>query len=123
MAAPAVISLVCLPKMRRADASELFLSGEKISAARAVEVGLLNRAVPRDELDGAVESIVDKVVRGGPGALAAAKSLIAKVPDLDRAAALAWTGELSAALFASDEAQAGMRAFRERSTAPWVPGG
>ena len=29
---PAVISVVCLPKLRRADASELFLSGERISA-------------------------------------------------------------------------------------------
>ena len=32
--APAVISVVCLPKLRRADASELFLTGERISAAR-----------------------------------------------------------------------------------------
>ncbi len=119
--APAVISVVCLPKMRRADASELFLSGEKISADRAAEVGLINRAVPRDDLDGEVRAVVAKVVRGGPTALAAAKSLITTVPDLDRAAALRWTGELSRSLFASEEAQAGMRAFRERSTAPWVP--
>ena len=52
--APAIISVVCLPKMRRADAAELFLSGERITAARAVEVGLLNRAVPASELDAAV---------------------------------------------------------------------
>ena len=119
--APAVISVVCLPKMRRADASELFLSGEKISAGRAVEVGLLNRVVARDELDAAVSEVIAKVVRGGPRALAAAKSLITRVPDLGRADALAWTGELSSALFASDEAQAGMRAFRQRTTPPWVP--
>ena len=31
--APAIISVVCLPKLRRADALELFLSGERISAA------------------------------------------------------------------------------------------
>src|SRR5262249_46686519 len=44
--APAIISVVCLPKLRRADALELFLSGERISAARAAEVGLITRAVP-----------------------------------------------------------------------------
>ena len=32
--APAIISVVCLPKMRRADALELFLSGERIPASR-----------------------------------------------------------------------------------------
>jgi len=119
--APAIISVVCLPKLRRADASELFLSGERISATRAAEVGLLNEAVPRDELDATVAAMVAKLVAGGPNALAAAKSLITKVPDMDRADAFEWTAELSAALFRSDEGQAGMRAFRDRTSAPWVP--
>ena len=119
--APAVISVVCLPKMRRADASELFLTGAKISAGRAVEVGLLNRSVPRDRLDASVGSVVEELVRGAPGALGAAKSLITRVPVMDRAAAFGWTAELSASLFGSDEAQAGMRAFRERTDPPWIP--
>src|SRR5947209_1848533 len=34
--APAIISVVCLPKLRRADALELFLTGEQFDAARAV---------------------------------------------------------------------------------------
>lgn len=119
--APAMISVVCLPKMRRADASELFLSGEKITATRAVEVGLLNRAVPRDRLDTTVSDVVAKLLAGGPNALAASKSLITRVPDLERSQAFTWTAALSAELFGSDEAQAGMAAFRERSTPPWVP--
>src|SRR5215469_15628335 len=52
--APAIISVVCLPKIRRADALELFLSGERISADRAAEVGLITRAVPAGELDAEV---------------------------------------------------------------------
>lgn len=119
--APAIISVVCLAKMRRADASELFLSGERISAARAVEVGLLNRAVPAADLDDAVAGIVAKVVAGGPSALAASKRLIREVPGQDRDAAFAWTAELSAELFASDEAAAGIRAWRDKTDAPWVP--
>jgi methylglutaconyl-CoA hydratase len=121
--APAMISVVCLPKLRRADASELFLSGEKITAGRAAEVGLVNRAVPRAELDEAVDELVGKLVAGAPGGLAAAKTLISKVPDMDRADAFGWTAELSASLFRTDEAQAGMKAFRERRPAPWVPAG
>ena len=120
--APAMISVVCLPKMRRADAAELFLSGERITAARAVDVGLLNRAVPRDALDAAVDEVVEKLVAGGPLALAAAKRLLRDVPDLSRDDAFAMTEVLSAELFASDEAAEGMAAFREKRPAPWVPG-
>ena len=120
--APAMISVVCLPKMRRADASELFLSGERITASRAVEVGLLNHVVAREGLDVAVADIVDKVVAGGPLALAASKRLVAEVPDLDRTAAFAMTQTLSAELFASEEAAEGIGAFREKRPARWVPG-
>ena len=113
--------MVCLPKMGRADASELFLSGERITAARAVEVGLLNRTAAPDALDAAVDEVVTKVVAGGPQALAAAKRLVREVPGQDPDEAFAWTAELSAELFASDEAAAGIEAWREKSDAPWIP--
>lgn len=120
--APAVISVICLPKMRRADASELFLRASRFSAARAAEVGLVTRAVPDDHLDDEVAAVTDDLVRGGPAALAACKRLINEVPGADRDEALAWTAELSAALFASDEAAEGIAAFLERRDATWVPG-
>ena len=53
--APAIISVVCLPKLRRADAAELFLTGKRCPGPRAAEIGLINRAVPRESLDGAVD--------------------------------------------------------------------
>jgi methylglutaconyl-CoA hydratase len=119
--APAVISVVCLPKMRRADASELFLTGERITPARAASVGLINEAVPAGEIDRRVEHYVSMIVQGGPKALAAAKDLIARVPAMDVAEAFEWTGRRSRELFESAEAQAGIAAFRERRAAPWVP--
>ena len=118
---PAVISVVCLPKLRRADASELFLTGERIPASRAESVGLVNRAVPRDGLDAAVGELVGKLVRGGPNALAASKQLVAKVPQMARSDAFDFTAPLSAALFRSDEAKEGISAFKERRDAAWVP--
>lgn len=119
--APAVISVVCLPKLRRADALELFLTGERITAQRAAEVGLITRAVPHDQLDAAVDEVVGKVVRGGPAALALSKQLVFKVPDMSRDDAFAWTGPASAALFNSAEGQEGIAAFREKRDAAWIP--
>lgn len=119
--APAIISVVCLPKMRYGDAMELFLSGERISATRATELGLLNKAVPADQLDAAVRELLDKLLLGGPKALAVAKQLVNKVSGMDRSEAFKWTAQLSAELFASEEASVGIQAFRERRTPPWVP--
>lgn len=119
--APAIISVVCLPKMRRSDALELFLSGERVPAARAAEVGLINKTSPRGRLSEAVDEVVGKLVLGGPKALAAAKSMVYKVPAMDRAEAFERMAKLSAALFRSEEASAGMAAFREKMQAPWVP--
>ncbi len=119
--APAVISVVCLPKMRQADASELFLTADRFTPTRAAEVGLINKAVPADEIDDTLADYLSMVVRGGPLALAACKELIAKVPDMNRAEAFEWTSARSKALFESDEASAGIAAFRERRDAPWVP--
>lgn len=120
--APAVISVVCLPKMRRSDAMELFLTGERISAARAVEVGLINHAASAESLDAKVAEIVGMVLRGGPNALAASKSLLAAVPAFsDRRAAFEWAQPFSASLFASEEGAEGIAAFKERRDPNWIP--
>jgi methylglutaconyl-CoA hydratase len=119
--APAVISVVCLPKMRRSDALELFLTGERITAERASQVGLITMSVPRMALDEAIATVVDALLAGAPGALAAAKTLVARVPGEDREVAFRWTAELSARLFASEEAAEGMAAFREKRSPSWRP--
>ncbi len=121
--APAMISVVCLPKMRRGEAMEAFLRGNRFPATRAAELGLINRAVPASDLDDEVAAVVADVVRGGPNALAAAKRLVNEVPAMHQQEAFAYTARLSGELFAGAEAAAGMKAFLERGTPPWVPPG
>jgi methylglutaconyl-CoA hydratase len=118
--APAVISVVCLPKLRPADARAAFLRGSRFSAAEAAEVGLVNAAVPADRLDEEVDAVVTDLLAGGPGAIAAAKRLLAEVPGTPVDEAFRWTGELSAQLFATEEAREGMRAFLEKRPAAWT---
>ncbi len=118
--APAVISVVCLPKMRRADASQLFLTGEPFGADRAAEVGLITRAVPEGDLDEVVDQMLEHLLLGGPRALAAIKLIFSNVPFLERDQAFEWTSAQSARLFASEEATAGIAAFRERRAPPWA---
>ena len=119
--APAIISVVCLPKMRYSDAMELFLSGERIPSIRAAEAGLLNHAVPAAELDLKINDLLGKLSGGGPIALDKCKQLIVKVPHMQRDEAFEWATTLSNGLFRSEEAAVGIKAFREREDAPWVP--
>ena len=107
--------------MRLADARELFLRGTRFPAAKASEVGLITSAVDDGDLDAAVDEIVADLVRGGPEALAACKTLIGRVPTMPRAEAFAWAAGLSTELFGSDEAAEGIAAFLDRRSAAWVP--
>jgi methylglutaconyl-CoA hydratase len=118
---PAIISVVCLPKMRRGDALEAFLRGRRFPATEAARLGLITRAVPADELDAAVAEVVDDLKRGGPTALAQAKRLVYEIPQLPADEAFRVTSARSAALFGSDEAAEGMAAFLEKRRPSWAP--
>ena len=120
--APAIISVVCLPKMRRGDALEVFLRGNRFPASRAAEIGLISRAVPAEELDAAVDEVLADLRLGGPAALGFAKRLVYDVPAMEQKEAFAWTADLSQRLFKGEEAAAGMEAFLKRRKAPWAAG-
>jgi methylglutaconyl-CoA hydratase len=114
---PAVISVVCLPKLGRHHGMKLFLTGERFSAARAVEVGLIHAVVPAAQLSTAVSEQVGMIRQGGPNAIIECKRLVRRVPEVSREVAFAETAPWSARLFASDEAKEGMAAFREKRPA------
>ena len=121
--APAIISVVCLPKMRRGEAMEAFLRGHRFPASRAAELGLISRAVPADELDAAVEEVLADLRLGGPNALGFAKRLVYEVPAMEQKEAFAWSSDLSQRLFKGEEAAAGMKAFLKREKPPWATDG
>ena len=51
---PAVISVVCIPKLGKHHAMRLFVTGKRFTGVEAVEMGFAHRAVPRAELEAAV---------------------------------------------------------------------
>ena len=107
--------------LREADARAAFLRGIRFLADEAARIGLINRAVPAEDLDAAVDEIVQDLLAGGPNAIAATKRLLAEVPGMPVDDAFAWTQQFSAELFTSDEAKEGMGAFLEKRPASWVP--
>lgn len=119
---PAIIAVPVLARMNPTAAHEYFLTGSPFDAQEAVRTGLVNRAVPPDQLDAAVAEYTSALVKGGPEALAAAKQLRATVPREDPATAYSRLEALSARHFSSPEGKAGIAALLARTPAPWVPG-
>ena len=118
--APAIISVVCLPKMRRGEAMEAFLRGHRFPASRAAELGLITRAVPAEQLDNALEEVLGDLRKGGPNALGFCKQLVNQVPLMEQKEAFQWTARLSGQLFQSEEAAEGMKAFLQKRKPSWA---
>jgi enoyl-CoA hydratase/carnithine racemase len=101
-----------------AIALELTLTGEYISAARAYELGLINRVAPAaDVVDVAIE-LAEKIAANGPLGLAATKELV-RLAVTDNAAARARHGELQGQVFSSEDAREGSLAFMEKRPPVW----
>lgn len=118
--APAVVAVACLRVMRPRDAAELMLTGETVGAERALAAGLVSAVVELVALDTTVAAWVSQLSRGGPGAVAATKTLLRRVPGMDRDEAFAWTAQLSQELFGGAEANDGIAAFLARRSPPWA---
>jgi methylglutaconyl-CoA hydratase len=117
---PACISPYVLKRVGERYARQYFLTGERLTAAKARECGLVNHVVPAAGLDAEVESQVQSLISSGPEALAAAKRLMRAVTEMTLDEAGPYTAEMIARLRMSAEGQEGMSAFLERRKPKWA---
>jgi methylglutaconyl-CoA hydratase len=117
---PAAISPYIMRRIGESAARELFLTGERFDARRALEIGLVNKVVPHDELEVKVDEIIRLLLSSGPEAIASCKELLHKVPAMTDAEAKSYTAEMIARLRVSQEGQEGMAAFLEKRKPRWA---
>jgi methylglutaconyl-CoA hydratase len=118
---PAVISPLVAAAIGERQCRRYFLTGERISAHRAHEIGLVHEVAGEQGLDDAVGRIVADLLKGAPQALGEAKALISRVVGRSFEAELvSETAGLIAARRASDEAWEGLSAFLEKRKPGWV---
>lgn len=116
---PACISPYVIRRAGEAKCREFFLSGERISAQKALSAGLVNEIVALSELDEAVERWIKRFLKNGPQALAVCKELLEKVPGMTLYEAKDFTAADIAKLRISEEGQEGMKAFLEKRKPRW----
>lgn len=98
----------------RKQALEMAFTGDAISAATAVQWGLVNRAVPAAELDACTLDLLERATRGTLHAKGIGKRCFYTQVDLDQPKAYAHALEVMAATSQTPEAQERMRAFVEK---------
>lgn len=118
---PAVISPYVIAAMGERAARRYFLTAERFDAAEALRLGLLHAVVPEEQLQSQIDTWVDELLKGGPAAQAAAKSLIFAVSrQPGSAAVIEDTARRITAARASDEGKEGLNAFLNKRKPAWL---
>ena len=120
---PAVISPYVIAKIGETHARALFLTGERFSGDRALQIGLVHRlAADEVALDALVSETLSQLDSSGPEAVRECKKLIAWVASHEKSDSIPYTIEAIAARRVSKEGQGGMTAFLNKQKAPWLAG-
>jgi enoyl-CoA hydratase/carnithine racemase len=116
---PMMITAVLMAIVPRRALLDLMLTGRRLSAGEALDLGVVSRVVSPDELDEAVDTVVADLLGKSPAALALGKQAFYAVADLDFDSALDHLhGGLTAIAMTADAAE-GVAAFGEKREPQW----
>ncbi len=101
------------------NAMEVLLLADRISAERALEMGLVNRVVRRDAVMDEALGLAETICKNGPLAVRACKQSAKEATFLPLKEALENEMSYSASVFMSEDAKEGIRAFKEKRPPVW----
>lgn len=107
----------------RKRALEMLLTGEPIDAQTAADWGLVNRVVPRDELEGATIELAMKIAGYSSEVVGLGKAAFYTQVEMSQSDAYLMTKDVIAGNAAIPDGQEGMRAFLEKRPPVWPAGG
>jgi enoyl-CoA hydratase/carnithine racemase len=115
-----MVGAIRLPqRIEWADAMELLLTGEPISAERAQRIGLVWRVVPHDDLMAVARTLAGRLVANAPLAQRAMKEMAMRAPHLTDNEAIRFAETMRAVVGNTKDAAEGMRAAVEKRTPEW----
>lgn len=117
---PFMIMALIYRNVGRKKATEMLLLGERLDAAEAERLGLVNRVVPDDELDAAVDAWAAKLAASSPLLVRMGKDAIARQMDMPLEDGLDYLRSQLALAFSTDDIQEGVRAFFDKREPRWT---
>jgi enoyl-CoA hydratase/carnithine racemase len=117
---PTIVGAIRLPhKIAMQPALELLLTGDRIDAARAKEIGLALDVVPHDDLLPAARRLADRLCQGAPLAVRAVKEMAYRGQQLPWTEAVRMGEAMRRVVHTSEDASEGRLAARERRAPKW----
>ncbi|HEY7294550.1 MAG TPA: enoyl-CoA hydratase-related protein [Dehalococcoidia bacterium] len=101
-------------------AMELLLIGDQLTAQQALQYGLVNRVVSKEELMPTAEAYARKIVANAPLAVRAIKELAVRSQYMHLSDGLRLEASIQQVLRQTEDAKEGPRAFAEKRPAQWT---
>lgn len=105
--------------LSRKQAFEMLITGEFIDAHTALQYGLINRVVPVDQLDQALQSLINAITAKSSVAVRTGKNMFYKQLDMPLADAYEYASEVMTCNMMSEDVSEGIDAFIEKRHAVW----
>jgi enoyl-CoA hydratase/carnithine racemase len=117
---PAIVGAIRLPqRVNWQYAMELLLTGDRISAARAHQIGLVGWVVPPDRLLDEARQLAGRLVKGAPLAQRAMKEMAVRAQQLPPLEAIRFGETMRKVVATTDDAREGGRAARDGRPPRW----
>ena len=117
---PTIVGAIRLPqKIGWQAAMELLLTGERIDAHKAKEIGLAGWVVPHDELMTEARRLADRLLAGAPLAQRTIKEVATRSQQLPSLEAIRFGETMRKVAAATHDATEGIKAFAERRAPEW----
>jgi enoyl-CoA hydratase len=117
---PFMIMALIYRNVPRKKTTELLLLGERIDAAEAQRIGLVNRVVAADQFDAAVADWATKLAAKSPVLMKLGKDALYRQQDMALAEALDFLRAQLTIAFATEDIQEGVKAFFEKREPQWT---
>lgn len=116
---PFVISALLVEHIGPKRALDLMMTGRRLPATEAQAWGLVNRVVPADRLDAAVDELVAEVVAGAPLALTLGRRAFHEARDMAPHAAMAYLHGMLDLTLQTEDVIEGVSAFFQKRPPEW----
>jgi enoyl-CoA hydratase/carnithine racemase len=116
---PMMIMATIFRNVGRKKGMELLLTGDRIGAAEAERLGLINHAVPAEQLDAKVGELVAKVLAMSPAVVRLGRDAFYAMQDMEFERALDYLQAMLTVNLGSEDAVEGVRAFLEKRDPAW----
>lgn len=116
---PFMISAVIKRNIPRKIAMEMMMTGRRFTAEEAARWAMVNRVVPRAELDAEVERLVDELASKSPLVLRLGKESFGRIDDMGLDAALGYLNAMLTVELESEDVVEGVSAFLDKRKAEW----